>query len=252
MTSARPCCNPHPRPTSEPLSLGTVDDLGQNQAHAGPACPPPNDPMICARGHVLTPSLYLLTAHFRGLAAWRSFLWQIASAHRGSVSAVDMNALYLLTGGKDGSVRVWSDQPSRQLVGNFDEHKKRVTSLCVDLQDPSKIHSCSEDKTVVTIDLQSARRTHCHSVKEGMLTSMCQATTNELELITADTSGNLKWWDCDEAEPVSMLVTWSPQDDPNKERRLTHVTLSPPLEGGSRYGSEYLLACTASGDVQVC
>lgn len=208
--------------------------------------------MICARGHVLTPSLYLLTAHFRGLAAWRSFLWQIASAHRGSVSAVDMNALYLLTGGKDGSVRVWSDQPSRQLVGNFDEHKKRVTSLCVDLQDPSKIHSCSEDKTVVTIDLQSARRTHCHSVKEGMLTSMCQATTNELELITADTSGNLKWWDCDEAEPVSMLVTWSPQDDPNKERRLTHVTLSPPLEGGSRYGSEYLLACTASGDVQVC
>jgi len=180
-----------------------------------------------------------------------SFLWQIASAHRGAVSAVDMNELYLLTGGKDGSVRVWSDQPSRQLVGNFDEHKKRVTALCVDLRDPSKIHSCSEDKTVVTIDLQQARRTYCHSAKEGALASMCQATTDELELITADTSGNLKWWDCDEAEPVSMLVTWSPHDDPNKERRLTHVSVSPPLEGGSRYGSEYLMACTASGDVQV-
>ena len=48
---------------------------------------------------------------------------------------------------------------------------------------------------------------------------------------------------------VSLTVTWHPQDEPNKERRLTHIELSPPMGGGP--GSDYLLACTASGDLQV-
>ena len=179
-----------------------------------------------------------------------AFLWEIVSAHRGGVSCIDLTPLYLVSGGADGSVRVWGDGPSKQLLGNFDEHSKRVVGLCVDLDNPAKLHSAGEDKLVVTVDLNQARRTNCHSVKEGVFKSLAQASTGELELITADTAGNLKWWDCDEAEPVSMLVTWSPHDDVHKERRLTHIDLCPPLADGS-VGSEYLLACTASGDVQV-
>jgi len=179
-----------------------------------------------------------------------SFLWEIVGAHRGGVSCVDLSPLYLITGGVDGSVRVWSDAASRSLVGTFDEHRQRVTGVCVDLHDPSKVHSCSEDKTLVTVCLNQARRVGSHTVKEGHLKTMCQATTGELELVTGDTAGQLKWWDCDEAEPVSMMVTWSPHDDINKERRLTHVALSPPLEPGT-VGSDYLIACTASGDLQV-
>jgi len=179
-----------------------------------------------------------------------AYLWEITSAHRGGVSCIDLTPLYLISGGADGAVRVWSDAPSRQLVGNFDEHKKRVNGLCVDLQKPSLIHTCADDKSVVTIDLDQARRVCSHTVKEGALRTMAQAATGELELITGDVAGVLKWWDCDEVEPVCMTVTWHPQDDPTKERRLTHVELSPPIGPGS-VGSDYLLACTASGDVQV-
>jgi len=178
------------------------------------------------------------------------FLWEINSAHRGGVSTIDLTPLYLVSGGVDGSVRVWSDGPSRQLLGNFDEHSKRVTGMCVDLAKPNLIHSCADDKLVVTIDLNQARRVGCHSVKEGQLRTMAQMSTGELELITGDNSGNLKWWDCDEVEPVSMMVTWLDTDDVNKERRITHIELSPPLAEGS-VGSDYLLASTASGDLQI-
>ena len=99
----------------------------------------------------------------------------------------------------------------------------------------------------------AARRVGCHTVKEGALRTMTQSSTNELELITGDAAGILKWWDCDEVEPVSMTVTWHPDDDASKERRLTRVEVSPPMAtaNGMTAGSDYLLACTASGDVQV-
>jgi len=177
-------------------------------------------------------------------------LWQMNGAHRGGVTCVSLTPLYLVSAGADGAIRIWSDGASRQLLGNFDEHKKRVTGLCVDLLKPKLVHTCGDDKNVVTIDLDQARRVQCHSVKEGGFRSMVQATTGELELITADAAGNLKWWDSDEYEPVSMAVTWSPMQDINKERRLTHIDLSPPMSEGSR-GSDFLTACTGSGDLQI-
>ena len=177
-----------------------------------------------------------------------SYLWEIVQAHRGGVTCIDLTPYYFVSAGVDGSVRVWSDTNSHQLVGNFDEHKKKVTAVCVDLRKPSLIHSCAEDKTVVTIDLDQARRVGCHTVREGALRTMIQSHRGELELITGDTAGVLKWWDCDVVEPVHLVTTWSPHDEPSKERRLSSLQLSPPSPSG---GSDFLLACTASGDLQV-
>ena len=55
---------------------------------------------------------------------------------------------------------------------------------------------------------------------------MTQATTGELELITADTAGSLKWWDTDYAEPVSQLVTWSRTTTPTRIS-ITPIDLRP-------------------------
>lgn len=35
-------------------------------------------------------------------------MWEIANAHRGSVTSVYVDANYILTGGEDGAVRVWA------------------------------------------------------------------------------------------------------------------------------------------------
>ena len=65
-----------------------------------------------------------------------------------------------------------------------------------------------------------------------------------LKLLTSDAAGTIKWWDADLSEqPLSMVVTWHPQDEA-EDRKLTHLALSPE-------GSEYLLVSTAAGDIQV-
>ena len=44
------------------------------------------------------------------------------------MTCIDLTPYYFVSAGVDGSVRVWSDTNSHQLVGNFDEHKKKVTA----------------------------------------------------------------------------------------------------------------------------
>jgi WD40 repeat protein len=73
---------------------------------------------------------------------------------------------------------------------------------------------------------------------------MVQLTTSENELLTCDHAGSVKFWDCDVAEPVSMIVTIPPNEmESTRERRLTHLSTSK--------GDKYLLASTAAGEVQV-
>lgn len=178
-----------------------------------------------------------------------SSLWEIPGAHRGSVSRVTLTALYLVSGGTDGAVRVWSDDASHALVGNFDEHRSIVTGLCVDVAQPNIVYSCSEDKTLVTLDLAQARRVHCHVVKDTSLTGLVQSPVGEMERLTCDAAGCIKWWDSDVSDqPLSMLVTWNPQDR-KEDRRVTHISISPPNETCS--GGEYLLTTTVTGDIQV-
>ena len=45
-------------------------------------------------------------------------MWEIANAHRGSVSSVYADANYILTGGEDGAVRVWA-RTTRKLLIQF-------------------------------------------------------------------------------------------------------------------------------------
>jgi len=175
-------------------------------------------------------------------------LFEIPGAHRGPVSCICLTSLYVVSGGHDGSVRIWSDEPSHSLVGNFDEHRGKVRGLVVDKARPNLVYSAGEDKTLVTIDLGQARRTHCHVVKEGPFSGLAQSPVGDLELLSCDNMGCVKWWDSDVSDqPLSMLVTWSPQDS-SQERKLTSISISPASPTGE---GEYLLLATITGDLQV-
>jgi WD40 repeat protein len=51
---------------------------------------------------------------------------------------------YLVTGGRDGAIRVWS-LSSHTLITQHSEHTRPITSLLIDLVTPSLIHSCAQD-----------------------------------------------------------------------------------------------------------
>ena len=211
-------------------------------------------------------------------------LWQMAAAHRGGVTALAVSDLYILSGGADGTLRVWNPA-TREAVTQFVEHKGAVSAVVVDVERKHLVHSCGADKSVVTVDLKQNRRGLCHSARpdEGKLTHMVQSELGEQarpaprtrggvwvlvphtprpaarsprsppsdaqELLTADNSGSVKWWDDCEAEPVSMIVTW-PASNPEAEKRINCVDLSPPA-AAELGGKQFLLVSTAAGHVQV-
>ena len=172
---------------------------------------------------------------------------------------------------------------TREAVTQFVEHKGAVSAVVVDVERKHLVHSCGADKSVVTVDLKQNRRVLCHSARpdEGKLTHMVQSELGEQErhtrlehtgrrlshtpspaapssprppptaqeLLTADNSGSVKWWDDCEAEPVSMIVTW-PASNPEAEKRINRVDLSPPA-AAELGGKQFLLVSTAAGHVQV-
>lgn len=46
----------------------------------------------------------------------RAQIWEIANAHRGSITTVYADQNYILTGGEDGAVRVWSRNAHKLLT----------------------------------------------------------------------------------------------------------------------------------------
>ena len=155
-----------------------------------------------------------------------------------------------LPGGVDGAIRVWNNQ-SHTLLAQFAEHKKPVTGLLIDDLQPHLVHSCGADKSVVTVDLQAERRITTHKAQEGAFTAMAQSPVNEHELLTCDTGGAVKTWDCDEADPVSMLITWTERDEMlGKAKKVNHLSLSPP-GGITPEGGRFMVTSTQPGEVQV-
>jgi len=93
-------------------------------------------------------------------------LWEIPNAHRGAVTTVathsDASLSYVLSGGEDGSVRIWALR-SRELMLQFVEHKKGVSQVLVDVKSPNLVHSAGLDCSVFTYDLRKVSRTAiCH------------------------------------------------------------------------------------------
>jgi hypothetical protein len=69
-------------------------------------------------------------------------LWEIANAHRGSITSLYCDASYILSGREDGAVRVWARTTRKLLIqfnGNhlminkFIDQKRDIVSLFPDV-----------------------------------------------------------------------------------------------------------------------
>lgn len=116
-------------------------------------------------------------------AATMQRLWEIPNAHRSAVTALathaDASLAYLVSGGADGSVRVWTLR-SRELMLQFTEHKKAVTQVLVDVTSPNLIHSAGLDCQVLTYDLRRQRRVVAHMVRHWPAPSHTPASRTAL------------------------------------------------------------------------
>ena len=150
-----------------------------------------------------------------------NFLWHVADAHGGPVTALAATPMYLASGGNGGSVKLWA-RDSRKLLLQFSKHSgKKVTQVLPDCDQAHLLHSAGEDRTVFTYDLKKEKQTIMHEGVPAMaFTGLSQRRDSEQELVTAGKDGKILFWDCDVPEAVMKI------QDPNR-MQLNSIQISP-------------------------
>lgn len=130
--------------------------------------------------------------------------WEIPQAHKGAVSALVCDDNYILTGGADGLIRVWS-KGLRKIISQLNFHTKEVTRIIPDFQRPNIIHSCSIDKQVQSYDLKAEKKIMYHTAKNGHLLDITQKRTPEFEVVSCGFNNPITYWDIDVVAPTSEI-----------------------------------------------
>ncbi|KRW99659.1 WD40-repeat-containing domain [Pseudocohnilembus persalinus] len=145
------------------------------------------------------------------------FLWEMVNCHKGGVTSIYADENYILTGGRDGQVRIWS-RVARQLLQQISIHTRDVIAVFPDIQQSHIIHSASTDKSIHSYDLKLNKKLMYHQAKNGTLLGMSQRKDHEQELVTCGLNTPILFWDCDVVEPVQLI---------NVNEKLNTIQVSP-------------------------
>jgi WD40 repeat protein len=129
-------------------------------------------------------------------------LWLIPNAHRGGVTTLavhvsnDPKALsYIISGGRDGVVRVWrynnrgtshSSNVSTVLtihlliefLFEYSDHSKSVAKVLIDIHKNHIIHSVGEDSSILSFDLKSRKRIISHLCPVQSISGISRSNSN--------------------------------------------------------------------------
>ena len=125
-------------------------------------------------------------------------------AHRGNVNCIYVDGNYILTGGEDGIVRVWT-RKNHELVIQIPAHHKNVRSVFADLNKPNIIYSCGEDRELLCFDLKLQKRLTTQSIPNGYLCGIAQKLDKDYEIISVGVNCNLAVWDFYKSEPIQEI-----------------------------------------------
>lgn len=135
-------------------------------------------------------------------------LWSIPEAHKRGTRCISVNAdakaQFMVSGGGDGVVRVWLLR-NREMITQFNEHRKEICAVLVDAVEPNIVHSAAVDGAVISFDLKSGRRMMSHGVLGGSsMTAMEQRKDSEREVLVTDNRGRIIEFDIDVRDPVNV------------------------------------------------
>lgn len=131
--------------------------------------------------------------------------WEIPTAHKGNICSIYMDQNYILSGGEDGLIRIWS-RGVRKMISQINFHTKAVTRVMPDFAKPNLIHSCSMDKQVHSYDLKLEKKIAYHTAKNGHILDMTQKRTREFELVSCGFNNPISFWDIDVVNSTAEIV----------------------------------------------
>ena len=107
-------------------------------------------------------------------------LWNIP-AHKGNVNCIYVNGNYMLTGGEDGIVRIWT-RNTHELIIQLPAHEKNVYNVFPDLNFSNVIYTCGEDRNLNTFDIKLQKRINNHRIRNGFIRGIEQKVEKENEI----------------------------------------------------------------------
>ena len=124
--------------------------------------------------------------------------------HKGNVNCIYVDGNYILTGGEDGIVRVWTRR-THELVMQIPAHHRNVREVFADLNKPNLLYSCGEDRELICYDMKLQKRQNTQKVSNGVLTGIAQKIDKENEIISVGVNCNLCVWDFYQSNPVKEI-----------------------------------------------
>lgn len=110
----------------------------------------------------------------------------------------------VISGGEDGTVRVWSLIDRRlELIASMKEHKSAVTSISINSTLEDECASCSEDGSIVIWDLTSFQR------RNSLFANTCfravEYHPDGSQLVTAGTDRKITYWDPVDGQTIRII-----------------------------------------------
>ena len=124
--------------------------------------------------------------------------------HKGSVNCIYVDGNYILTGGEDGIVRVWTRR-NHELVMQIPAHHTNVREVFADINKPNLIYSCGDDRELICYDMKLQKRQNTQKVTNGVISGIAQKTERENEIISVGINCNLCVWDFYQVKPVKEI-----------------------------------------------
>jgi WD40 repeat protein len=134
-------------------------------------------------------------------------LFTVPRAHqsdKGGTTAVNVagNERFLLSGGGEGSVRVW-ELRSREMICDLRGHAGRITDAAVFRDDVHAV-TVSRDRTMVCWDLRKERRVSSYKQRLGAISAVALSHDQSV-VLTGGQAKAITLWDLREAQPVQSI-----------------------------------------------
>jgi WD40 repeat protein len=125
-------------------------------------------------------------------------------AHKGSINCIYVDGNYILTGGQDGIVRIWTRR-NHELVMQIPAHHSNVREVFADINKPNLIYSCGEDRELICYDMKLQKRLNTQRVNNGFITGIAQKIERENEIISVGINCPLCVWDFYQVNPIKEI-----------------------------------------------
>ena len=132
-------------------------------------------------------------------------LYEINDAHPHGVTTLvgSSDGARVISGGKEGNVRVWRiGAESQTMVASMKEHKGCINSLALRAND-SECVSASSDGSCIVWDLD--RFVRQHALTANTFFKACAYHPDESQIVTGGTDRKVTWWDSFDGSAIRVL-----------------------------------------------